>query len=71
MLIGAASSFFNRMTLLLSYMFFLNSLLDIHDAKQSNKKQILRLGAGLIGLYLIETIFEIFYAARFCTGKQQ
>ena len=53
---------------MLSYMFFLNSLLDIHDAKQAAKKHILRLGAGLLVLYFIESVFQSFYS-QFCTGR--
>lgn len=58
----------NRVTLMLSYMFFLNSLLDIHDAKHAAKKHILRLGAGLLVLYFIESVFQSFYS-QFCTGR--
>lgn len=65
--ITSVMGFVNRATLVMSYMFFLNSLLDILEMTASNKNRILRLGLYLLLLYLVETVVEINYS-RFCTG---
>ena len=67
-LVTSLTGFFNRTTLLMSYMFFLSSLLDILEMSALRKARILRLGLYLAILYAIEMIAEILYS-KFCTGR--
>lgn len=66
-MVTSIMGFVNRATLIMSYMFFLNSLLDILEMPQASKDRILRLGLYLLFLYLVEMVVDISYS-RFCTG---